>query len=363
MRKLVLMGLCLALLLCIAAATAAAIQSDIGTKLDSVKGAVEEKKSAGSAAWNAGRSFWNTIKGAFWGGNSHAPHRKHAQPKHELPHGAAPELSAEEEAELKQQFTDFKVKFQRSYKDAEEEEMRFRAFVRNQHIAQEAQAANPEAKFGVNQFSDLTREELRQRMGVKPHDNKHVKSHEDKHVKSHEDKHVKSHEDKHVKSHDAKHVKPHEDKHVKSHEDKHVKSHEDKHVKSHDAKHVKSHEDKHVKSHEDKHVKSHDAKHVKPHEDKHVKSHEDKHVKSHEDVKPHIEALTHLKKAFEDFKKKYNKVYATEEEEQARFKNFLENMKEAEKLQAANPEAKFGVNLFADQSKDEMKHRKGLGLH
>jgi hypothetical protein len=299
MRKLVLMGLCLALLLCIAAATAAAIQSDIGTKLDSVKGAVEEKKSAGSAAWNAGRSFWNTIKGAFWGGNSHAPHRKHAQPKHELPHGAAPELSAEEEAELKQQFTDFKVKFQRSYKDAEEEEMRFRAFVRNQHIAQEAQSANPEAKFGVNQFSDLTREELRQRMGVKPHDNKHVKSHEDKHVKSHEDKHVKSH----------------------------------------------------------------DAKHVKPHEDKHVKSHEDKHVKSHEDVKPHIEALTHLKKAFEDFKKKYNKVYATEEEEQARFKNFLENMKEAEKLQAANPEAKFGVNLFADQSKDEMKHRKGLGLH
>jgi len=275
MRKLVLMGLCLALLLCIAAATAAAIQSDIGTKLDSVKGAVEEKKSAGSAAWNAGRSFWNTIKGAFWGGNSHAPHRKHAQPKHELPHGAAPELSAEEEAELKQQFTDFKVKFQRSYKDAEEEEMRFRAFVRNQHIAQEAQSANPEAKFDVNQFSDLTREELRQRMGVKPHDNKHVKSHEDKHVKSHEDKHVKS----------------------------------------------------------------------------------------HEDVKPHIEALTHLKKAFEDFKKKYNKVYATEEEEQARFKNFLENMKEAEKLQAANPEAKFGVNLFADQSKDEMKHRKGLGLH
>jgi len=304
MRKLVLVGLCLALLLCIAAATAAAIQSDIGTKLDSVKGAVEEKKSAGSAAWNAGRSFWNTIKGAFWGGNSHAPHRKHAQPKHELPHGAAPELSAEEEAELKQQFTDFKVKFQRSYKDAEEEEMRFRAFVRNQHIAQEAQAANPEAKFGVNQFSDLTREELRQRMGVKPHDNKHVKSHEDKHVKSHEDKHVKSHEDKHVKPHDAKHVKSQEDKHVKSHED------------------------------------------VKPHAQK-----------------PHIEALTHPKKAFEDFKKKYNKVYATEEEEQARFKNFLENMKEAEKLQAANPEAKFGVNLFADQSKDEMKHRKGLGLH
>lgn len=58
---------------------------------------------------------------------------------------------------------------------------------------------------------------------------------------------------------------------------------------------------------------------------------------------------------FREFKSTHFKAYANEGEEAKRFKHFVENMKKAEVLQAANPHATFGANVFADLSAAEFK--------
>ena len=58
---------------------------------------------------------------------------------------------------------------------------------------------------------------------------------------------------------------------------------------------------------------------------------------------------------FTDFKSAHGRKYATEEEEQKRFRVFSDNMKRAEELNRANPLARFGANVFSDMSAEEFK--------
>jgi C1A family cysteine protease len=60
---------------------------------------------------------------------------------------------------------------------------------------------------------------------------------------------------------------------------------------------------------------------------------------------------------FNDFKATHGRTYATPEEEAKRFAIFSANMRKAESLQAANPLATFGANVFADLSEEEFKVR------
>ena len=64
---------------------------------------------------------------------------------------------------------------------------------------------------------------------------------------------------------------------------------------------------------------------------------------------------------FREFKSTHLKSYANEAEEATRFKNFVQNMKKAEVLQAANPLATFGANQFADMSEVEFNTRLANG--
>lgn len=68
-------------------------------------------------------------------------------------------------------------------------------------------------------------------------------------------------------------------------------------------------------------------------------------------------------KSFEDFKTKYGRVYASGSENARRYQIFVENMQIAEKLQASNPLATFGVNEFADVSAAEFKVRHNAEKH
>ena len=60
---------------------------------------------------------------------------------------------------------------------------------------------------------------------------------------------------------------------------------------------------------------------------------------------------------FSHFKSTHLKTYANAAEESTRFQNFVQNMKKAETLQAANPLATFGANQFADFSEAEFAAR------
>ena len=64
---------------------------------------------------------------------------------------------------------------------------------------------------------------------------------------------------------------------------------------------------------------------------------------------------TPMKKQFEDFKIKFNKKYASVDEESMRFVTFAANMKRAAQMQAMNPLATFGANEFADVPAAEFK--------
>jgi len=66
---------------------------------------------------------------------------------------------------------------------------------------------------------------------------------------------------------------------------------------------------------------------------------------------------------FADFKSAHGRKYATEEEEQKRFRVFSDNMKRAEELNRANPLARFGANAFADVSAAEFKTRHNAERH
>jgi C1A family cysteine protease len=63
------------------------------------------------------------------------------------------------------------------------------------------------------------------------------------------------------------------------------------------------------------------------------------------------EALTRRK--FEDFKTKYNKVYANPAEEAKRFNIFKQSLIRAEKSQKLNPRATFGITKFSDLTTEE----------
>jgi cysteine peptidase B len=60
-------------------------------------------------------------------------------------------------------------------------------------------------------------------------------------------------------------------------------------------------------------------------------------------------------KMFAEFKIQHGRRYSTEKEEAQRFETFVANMKKAEKLAAANPEATFGASPYADYTEAEFK--------
>lgn len=62
----------------------------------------------------------------------------------------------------------------------------------------------------------------------------------------------------------------------------------------------------------------------------------------------------YYQKMFSEFKRKFDRNYPAEEEKK-RFFIFVENLKKADLLQAANPFATFGVNSFADMGAEEFK--------
>jgi len=66
--------------------------------------------------------------------------------------------------------------------------------------------------------------------------------------------------------------------------------------------------------------------------------------------------LANAQTLFKDFKAAHGKVYSAAEEN-VRFANFVENLRTAERLNAKNPLARFGVNKFADLSAAEFKTR------
>jgi len=59
----------------------------------------------------------------------------------------------------RKQFSEFKVKYNKTYETAAEEARRFKIFKQSLQRAAKSQAENPRARFGVTQFSDLTTEE------------------------------------------------------------------------------------------------------------------------------------------------------------------------------------------------------------
>ena len=66
---------------------------------------------------------------------------------------------------------------------------------------------------------------------------------------------------------------------------------------------------------------------------------------------------------FETYKSQYSKKYSSAKEEAKRLRIFVDNMKKAEKLQAANPLATFGMNEFSDMSAQEFKIRHSAEKH
>jgi C1A family cysteine protease len=66
-----------------------------------------------------------------------------------------------------------------------------------------------------------------------------------------------------------------------------------------------------------------------------------------------VKTVADDKALFETFKAKYNKQYATAEEEAKRFQLFQTNMAKAADMQAQDPEASYGMNSMSDLSEDE----------
>jgi cathepsin F/cysteine peptidase B len=68
-------------------------------------------------------------------------------------------------------------------------------------------------------------------------------------------------------------------------------------------------------------------------------------------------SVVELREKFLAFQQQYNRAYKTQDEFEHRFAIFQENLKKAEKLQAMNPLARFGVTQFSDLSEDEFAER------
>src|SRR3989338_8617932 len=62
---------------------------------------------------------------------------------------------------VKQMFEDFKIKYGKKYASAQEEANRFAVFAANMRKAAQLEAANPLAKFGANEFADLSATEFK----------------------------------------------------------------------------------------------------------------------------------------------------------------------------------------------------------
>jgi C1A family cysteine protease len=60
-----------------------------------------------------------------------------------------------------QMFSEFKQTYKRDYKTAEEEASRYRVFVENMKKAEQLQSMNPLARFGANEFADMSAEEFK----------------------------------------------------------------------------------------------------------------------------------------------------------------------------------------------------------
>lgn len=71
------------------------------------------------------------------------------------------------------EFNDFKLKYNKTYADANEESLRFNIFSCNMRIAKDLQEMNPYANFGTNEFSDMTAEEFKIRHNAEKYYGKH----------------------------------------------------------------------------------------------------------------------------------------------------------------------------------------------
>jgi len=64
-------------------------------------------------------------------------------------------------------------------------------------------------------------------------------------------------------------------------------------------------------------------------------------------------ATPNIREQFSSFKTKYNKNYATESENENRFRIFRDNLVKSARLNVENPKARFGVTKFSDLSESE----------
>jgi C1A family cysteine protease len=76
-------------------------------------------------------------------------------------------LAVNSDLVLRRKFTEFQSKYGRHYANQDESEHRFRIFQENMKKAEELKQMNPNAQFGVNQFSDLSTEEFSSRYLMK----------------------------------------------------------------------------------------------------------------------------------------------------------------------------------------------------
>ena len=82
-------------------------------------------------------------------------------------------LAAETNSDFEGQFADFKREYGKLYKDAVEENIRFSIFKNNLEVIAKLNAKSKYATFGINQFTDMTDEEvLKPRLGT----NKRIKN-------------------------------------------------------------------------------------------------------------------------------------------------------------------------------------------
>ncbi len=74
------------------------------------------------------------------------------------------------------EFNNFKLKYNKTYSDANEESIRFNIFSCNMRIARDLQEKNPYANFGANEFSDMTPDEFKIRHNAEKYYTKQKKN-------------------------------------------------------------------------------------------------------------------------------------------------------------------------------------------
>ncbi|KAK0576069.1 hypothetical protein LWI29_011312 [Acer saccharum] len=71
----------------------------------------------------------------------------------------------------------------------------------------------------------------------------------------------------------------------------------------------------------------------------------------------HDDLLTWAEHQFSEFKEKYSKTYATQEEDDYRFGVFMSNLRQARRNQIMDPTAVHGVTKFSDLTPSEFRSR------